>query len=190
MLCQACHGPAEGVVCPPCRAGFTRSGEKVLPGGVRLVTAFEHHGAPARMVQDLKYRGVLTYVELVAEVLAGLVPPVPLVPVPRSWARLIQYGVDPARQIALGVAARNGAKVVDALIRPVHTRRRARGDHSTPARPFRARPVPGPVVLVDDVVTTGATLASAIAALGVDRVQMAIAANDATTRSTLAPDDL
>ena len=53
--------------------------------------------------------------------------------------------------------------VIDALIRPVHTRRRARSDHSSPARPFRARPVVGPVILVDDVVTTGATLVSAIA---------------------------
>ncbi len=43
----------------------------------------------------------------------------------------------------------------------------------------------GPVVLVDDVVTTGATLEAAVAALGAGRVALAAVANAAPAVSSL-----
>jgi predicted amidophosphoribosyltransferase len=52
--------------------------------------------------------------------------------------------------------------------------------------PFHLRVMPeSPIVLVDDVVTTGATLEMAIGILGAGRVALAVAANAAPAVSSL-----
>jgi hypoxanthine phosphoribosyltransferase len=76
--------------------------------------------------------------------------------------------------------------VIKSLEAPIHTRRRAGGDHSRPVAPFRMTTVPASrVVLVDDVVTTGRTLEAAIAVLGAERVALAVCANAAPPVSSL-----
>jgi len=152
-----------------------------------LYAAFEHEGAAKTLVHHLKYRGVTVYAEVVADALESRVPALPLVPVPRAWSRRIRYGVDPANAIATALGRRIGVPVVPVLRPRLHTRRRAGDDHSRPVPDFSVRELGDPeVVVVDDVVTTGATIVAAACGLGRHRVRMAVAANVVSTVSSLS----
>jgi predicted amidophosphoribosyltransferase len=180
MLCSSCHAPSSGLLCPRCVAGLRPAPERVLEGGIRLVAAFEHVGPARELVHGLKYRGQAGYADLVVSALVERVPPLPVVPVPRAWTRQMFYGVDPAREIATRLARALDVPLWDLLHPPIHSRRRAGGDHSLPAGRFSSGgPAPGPYVLVDDVVTTGATVRSAANSLGSDRLALVVAANAA-----------
>jgi len=165
-------------LCLQCRDRLRPAPDRVLAGGVRLISGFDHIGPAKTLVHHLKYRGITSYADLVAEVLAPRTPLLPLVPVPRALTRRVKYGIDPGRILAAKLSALTGAPVAPLLGAPLHSRRRAGGDHRRPVAPFRVHgPMPPAVVLVDDVVTTGATLEAAIEALGPNRVRVAIAAN-------------
>jgi predicted amidophosphoribosyltransferase len=180
MLCQACHRFAPGFLCARCRANLRPAAERILEEGVRLVAAFEHTGVARDLVHDLKYRGLTRFADLVVEMVAPRVPRLPIVPVPRTWSRQILYGIDPAREIGLRLARALDVPLWDLLSAPIHARRRAGGDHSRPAPELRGRGLPEcPLVLVDDVVTTGATVRSAVKTLGLSRLALVVAANAA-----------
>jgi predicted amidophosphoribosyltransferase len=153
---------------------------------VRLIAPFEHDGAAQRLMHLLKYGGPGDLAELAAEFLETRVPRLPLVPVPRAISRRLKYGVDPAEVVARALARRIDVPVTRALTPPLHNSRRAGRDHGRPVPPFRNRGLPYPEVLVvDDVVTTGATMIAAIEALGRDRVRAAVAANTVSVGSRL-----
>ena len=191
MLCQACHQLQLGdFICAACRRRLRHASDRILPGGVRLVAAFQHSGPAITLVHNFKYRGLVGYADLAASMLAERLPALPLVPVPRALTRRLRYGVDPARCIADRLATRLGVPVLPFLAGPLHRRRRAGGDHARPVAGFRLREVPrGPVIVVDDVVTTGATLSSAIASIGVSNVHTATAANAVPGVSSLPSPD-
>lgn len=189
MVCIGCLVLSQSRLCAGCARQLRATPERILPGGIRLVTAHEHTGLAAGLMHDLKYRGTLGYADLVAAALAPRMPRAPVTAIPRSWSRYGWNGVDPAEEIAIRLARQNGVPYMRLFKRRWHTARRAGHNRNRPApapRP-RFRP-PTPFVIVDDVVTTGATLMAAIAAIGVDRVILAVAANDAAPPSTLAPD--
>ena len=149
------------------------------------MAAFEHEGVARELVHGLKYRGMTAFADVVVEIVAPKVPRVPIVPVPRTWSRQLRYGVDPAREIALRLARAKDVPLVDLLSAPLHAPRRAGGDHHRPPPELRAqRELVGSVVLVDDVVTTGATVRSAIKTLGSDRIALVLAATLADTVSS------
>lgn len=178
MVCLSCHEWGAGRLCLRCRSSIRPAPEHIVGGGVAVVAAFEHEGAAKALIHHLKYRGVTAVAELTAEVLWQRLPSVPLVPVPRALSRRLKYGVDPAREIASALARRMRVPVVSSLVPAVHTRRRAGRDHSRAVPPFRVRREPAtPVILVDDVVTTGATVGAAVGALGADRVRLVAAAS-------------
>ncbi len=178
MLCLACHRPGRSTLCLQCRDGLRPVPDRVLAGGVRLVAGFEHTGPAKTLVHHLKYRGITSYADLVAAMLAPRTPPLPLVPIPRALTRRVKYGIDPGRVLASRLSNLTGAPIVPVLWPPLHTRRRAGGDHRRPVPAFRASgPIPPALVLVDDVVTTGGTLEAAIRSLGPERVRLAVAAN-------------
>ena len=186
MLCQACFAIGGGLLCERCRDLMRPAPDRILSGGVRLMAAFEHSGPARALVHQLKYRGLTGYADLVALVLAPSIPALPLVPVPRVWTRQLKYGLDPAVVLAERIAKSKGVPVIKSLVAPIHTRRRAGGDHSRPVAPFRISrmPVTG-FVLVDDVVTTGKTLEAAIDLFGPERVALAVSANAAPPVSSL-----
>jgi predicted amidophosphoribosyltransferase len=142
------------------------------------VAAFEHVGPAKALIHGLKYRGVRGYETLVAGVVASHLPRLPVVPIPRALSRRLVYGVDAAAVISGAIASELGVPVLDLLQAPIHSRRRAGGDHRRPVPRFRLELDPGcQVILVDDVVTTGATLLAASGSLGGDVVSLAVAAN-------------
>ena len=142
------------------------------------MAAYEHIGTAKRLVHLLKYQGLTGYVDVVAAAVAPRLPRATLVPIPRVLSRRLKYGVDPAMCLARSLARHLDVEVLPALSAPIHARRRAGGDHRRPSHGFRqSLSLPDRVVLVDDVVTTGATMLAAIHVLGTSRVLAVTAAN-------------
>ena len=124
-----------------------------------------HQGAARRLVHRLKYDGMPAAAVVLAREMIGLLPDgaAVLVPVPRSRWRAIRYGIDPGREIARQLSAMTSLPMVEALAPPIlsaHNAGRRRPDRHAPGL-RRASEVPAGAVLVDDVVTTGTTLAAA-----------------------------
>ncbi len=172
MTCLACSGgPIGGArLCARCRAGFSPGGERRLPGGVLVRSAFTHQGTARLLVHRLKYGGQQAAAAVLAAAMAAAVPPGAgaLVPVPRARLRRWRYGVDPAVELARALSRLLSLPVVLALAPEWWHRRRAGPAGARRGVPrFRAvRAAPAGAVLVDDVVTTGATLRAAAWALG------------------------
>jgi len=162
VICLTCRRLGEGQLCERCRADLWPAPEQYLPELGVISPAYRHRGTARVLVHHLKYRGVAAAADVLAEEMAGSVrSDVVLVPVPRVGWRRLRYGVDPALELAFSLARLTGGPLVRALWAPPWGRRRAGRSHGF-APTFRLRrPVADPVVLVDDVVTTGATLAAA-----------------------------
>lgn len=182
MVCLGCQKVSAAVLCPVCTRSLRPAPDRILPGGIPLIAGFEHLGSAKTLIHHLKYRGVPVFAEIVADAVAGRLPNAPLVPVPRALSRRMKYGVDPARVLAFALGRRLGVPVVDALVAPVHTPRRAGGDHSTRVAPFKTRWVlRSPVIVVDDVLTTGSTVIAAVEAIGPQWVAAVATANVVAT---------
>ena len=169
MICLACRGFTFDVLCRDCSAGFSRAFEATLGDDLRAIAPFQHRGTARKLVHVLKYQGVVAAAEPLVTAMADLAPPnIPaLVPVPRSAARAIRYGIDPAVVLARGVGFLTGIPVIDALRAPLWWKRHAvRGRAERRWVPFRRRrDVPPGAALVDDVLTTGSTILAARSAL-------------------------
>lgn len=179
MVCSECRRvTSRPLLCAKCASQVVPAHERVISYGVRLVGGFEHIGPAKTLIHDVKYRGQTGYLDLVTRAVAGRLPAAVFVPVPRSWVRLVKYGIDPAAVLAGKLAQATGAQSSTLLSRPFHNRRRAGGDHRRPVSPFSLSVRPQePVVLVDDVLTTGATMTAAIRAVGLENVRAAVVAN-------------
>lgn len=176
-MCIACGQPASSV-CEACAATLVKASDRFV-GGVLAVAAFEHRSAAKRMVANLKYRGSLAIAAFFAANLAPLVPQTAtgVVPVPRALARRVKFGVDPAGELAAALAAEIGVPVVPALRAPIwwpsHARR-GRADRRAVRFTLRAE-VPEGCIVVDDVLTTGTTVRSALGVLAGGRISVATA---------------
>lgn len=167
MLCLACASPSTGRICRACRASLRPAPERVLPSGVVVRAAFAHEGAARILVHRLKYRPVDGLAEWIADQIDVGPRRAVLVPIPRAPLRQLRTGTDPALHLARALSKRLSMPVAGLLRAPLWWRRhagRARTDRAVVA--FRRRGyVSFPLVLVDDVVTTGTTAESAIGAL-------------------------
>lgn len=186
--CAGCGERARVVACVRCRAAFGPAREWAPPPGVPRLAAVAHWSGPARALvlahkerARAGLRGTLggALADAVRTLLdeAGPDVPVLLVPVPTRRSARRSRGRDPLAVLTRAAARdlrRSGRQA--AVVPALRHRRRVR-DQAGLLGPERAanlagalaarRPPPprGVVVLVDDVCTTGATLAEANRAL-------------------------
>ena len=142
--------------------------------GVAVWSAFAYEGPAGSLVRALKFGGRLALADVMAAQLAANAPPVlwegALVPVPLHRARLRSRGFNQAAVLAAALARRTGLPVVDCLRRtgdpaPQSGRGRAARVGAVAGAIAVAAAVPERPLLVDDVATTGATLAACARAL-------------------------
>jgi predicted amidophosphoribosyltransferase len=188
--CPVCgaQGPAP---CAGCAGDLRPAPSLPAPAGVDSSAAYlAYAGAGRELVARLKYRNARASVPFLARGMAAIVPyDVDLVTwAPTTPARIRRRGFDQARLLARAVARELGVPCRPLLRRqpgPAQTGRDAVARHAGPGFAAR-RPVAGRrVLLVDDVVTTGATVAAASRALraaGAAEVHVVAAARTAPGR--------
>lgn len=167
-MCLACRRMG-GPLCPECRRDLTPVPPTSV-GGVPVASAFAHAGAAVSLVHRLKYEGIEPAAGLLARAMAPLVPAAArsLVPIPRATVRRWRYGVDSAACLADALGTILELPVVAAFGMVFwHPRHAGRGRNDRRPRSFRSV-VAGldGAVIVDDVLTTGATLQGAVDELG------------------------
>lgn len=200
-LCDECRvalaGPPRSTAPTPCPPGFPATWTAGAYEGVLRSVVLAHkeraHLALARPLGD-----VLATVVCAAQSAAGVDPyePCVLVPVPSSRRRVRERGHDPLLRITRVASRQLRHRQRDRVVLPVLRQRRQVADQAglnTVGRQANladslwvptslVRLVRGRrVVLVDDVVTTGATLTEAARALRVAGVDVVVAATIAAT---------
>ena len=182
--CGICGGPSAPTLplCPSCeRALAGRSPPPPRIPGVDLAwSALPYEGAARSLVVAIKFARRVGLAAVAAEAIVRSAPPGllggTLVPVPPAPLRSRLRGFDPAEELALALAARTSAPLLACLARREGPRQVGRARAARLADPPRVRAigrVPDDAVLVDDVLTTGATLgacARALRAAGAGRI--------------------
>lgn len=163
-LCVAC-GADAGRAAPLCRECRAQMGGAI---------PFPYEGPAGAMVRALKFGGRLPIADAMAAQIVAHAQPEQgaVVPVPVHPAHRRRRGLDHTGELARAVARRAGLPFADCLVRsgdPLPQVGRGRSERIRgPAGSIAVRSETTPpreVLLIDDVVTTGATLAACISAL-------------------------
>ena len=181
--CAAC-GRIGGLLCGGCRASlrpparpddrfYAADAGVVIGDALELaLAAFAYEHVLRRLLQRLKYIGAARVAAPLAEAAAPslqallrLTGPAALVPVPVHVVRQRERGYNQAERLAIELGRRTRMPTVDLLARPHATVKQHRLDRAGRLRNLRgafimrghARPPPT-VIVVDDILTTSATL--------------------------------
>lgn len=172
-ICCCCQAWGHGSLCDQCSADMQPVAESHLPSGVWVAAAFAHQRTARRLTHLHKYQGMAAAGSVLAKAMVPLLPAdtAALIPVSRATLRKVRYGIDPALSLARLIEADTGIPVIRALVPQLWWPSHAGSSRSRRRPPrFRlARIGPPNSILVDDVLTTGATIAAAAAVSGVQR---------------------
>ena len=191
----------EGHVCPSCLRKLPERGKAPIKGEFfsKCAAPLAYTGQVRRAVLAMKFGGRRSYAAGFGEMLAPaiereLAGEYDIITwVPLSDRRLRERGYDQARLLAESTGELLGAQVMGTLRKTAHTRPQSgiRGKAQRRANVMGAYTVPEPslveglrVLLIDDVVTTGATFSECARELlmaGAERVVCAAAAGPART---------
>jgi predicted amidophosphoribosyltransferase len=183
VLCEACHGALQWMDGPLCaRCGLPehpprRRCPAPADGPSRSWAPLAHAGPAATLVHALKHRGILRAAAPMAAVIAVNAPldlfaaGAALVPVPADPLRRRRRGHDHALRLACELGELVDLPVHACLRRPRAVRSQVGASRArrlaAPIDVVAAGPLPRErrIVLVDDVQTTGATLAACARAI-------------------------
>jgi ComF family protein len=179
-ICAGCGDDARAAepLCARCRGDLRwLAGEPIVLGGVSVWAPVAYEGPARGVVGALKFRGARRAASAMAATITANVPPGwldgrVLVPVPLHASRARRRGYNQAELLASEIARRTGIETADCLVRagPRGTQvgrdraQRLAGIAGT-VSVAEGRSAPRLPVLVDDVVTTGATLTEAARAV-------------------------
>jgi predicted amidophosphoribosyltransferase len=176
-LCAACGRScrADAVICTRCSRSLAAAPPILArgPQGIdRAWSSASHEEVARSLVAALKFRRLLPVADLMAERIHWLAPSHLLggtvVPVPAAPSRLRSRGFDPAGELAATLARRLDADLSRCLARRGHGHQVGHGRADRISRPPQIESIAGSprsVLLIDDVLTTGATLSSCAMAL-------------------------
>ncbi len=184
-LCRGCLAdlPASGPACRRCAAPLARAAPAcgrclTQPPPLQATLAACEYRFPAdALVTGLKFGRELRHASAMAAAMTAMAAPIAadldcLVPVPLYRRRHWQRGFNQAAEIAAALGPRIGLPVRHALLRQRHTQAQSRltrpqrlGNVAAAFRVSKPLAAGTAVGLVDDVVTTGATLGAAARAL-------------------------
>jgi ComF family protein len=173
LLCSACHRTLRQLDAGLDR--FVAPDPGVVAGDALLLAlaAFAHEGPMRRAVAALKYTGVARLAPILAHASAAVLDPLlgisgrnaKLVPVPVHAERLRARGYNQATLLARSLARERRLPVVESLVRVRPTTKQHRLNrtarlHNLGGAFAVAQSVPTPrvAILVDDILTTSATL--------------------------------
>jgi predicted amidophosphoribosyltransferase len=185
--CAGC-GVGAGPLCPSCAGKIRAPLARGEPPGIdRILAAWEYDGAARELVLALKLRTVRPAAIPLAAAMAALalrngLRGTELTWVPARRRDVRRRGYDHAEILAREVGRRLGlparARLHRVADRPDQAALGARERRRNLRGVFAGRACPGGVVLVDDLVTTGATAAACTAALraaGASRIEVLVA---------------
>jgi ComF family protein len=183
--CPGCGRPSRAL-CPGCAAAIAPRPAVVRTRPLKVAASGEHTGVLRLAIVAWKEEGRTTLVRPLAHLLAASVVeathaasgPIVLVPVPTTRRSRVARGADVVDQLSHGAAGLLRDTGVDVSVRQALRVVRRTADQSGLGARARARNLAGAfqlrsaerlagrhIVVVDDIVTTGATIGEAVRAL-------------------------
>ena len=184
-VCCDIENDVDGGLCPRCvKVLHVQSAGKTTAAGYPAYAAYRYDGVVVKLVKRYKYSGQKWLSTMMADILAERLEQMPgrhfdgICHVPLHKKRRRRRGFDQAEVLAKRLADITGIPFVPALQRVRNTRTQTRLNAAQRRANMQgafesAMPVRGNVLLIDDVLTTGATAsecANVLMASGADSV--------------------
>ena len=181
LLCERCRSQLRPPSAPGDRFVTADAGVVIGAEFVVAIAAHAYDGPMRRALAALKYQGTSRLADVLAwsaapalKMLNEISGPAALVPVPLHEERRRIRGYNQAELIARGLSEASDGEIVDILVRKRPTTRQHRLDRASRLANLRGAfairermSVPRTVILVDDIITTTATLEACAAVVRV-----------------------